>query len=199
MVKNTELATEQSAQQATETLHKKQLEALASICIDFISGKESEITYDQATSYFMQNCLGISKFNVKNFKESFGSLPERLAQLKTSVSPGFLGMNHDAESAYLVLSRLAGISDEVQNLDKVESMLNLINILWLSKSSFITSSRRDSLSQTCTIIANLAQLVGQRQKRNRVLVLAIETMLRFLDIAREHDVYRLIIVRGEDL
>ena len=108
-------------------------------------------------------------------------------------------MNHDAESAYLVLSRLAGISDEVVNLDKVESMLNLINILWLSKSSFITSSRRDSLSQVYTIIANLAQLVGQRQKRNRVLVLAIETMLRFLDMAREHDVYRLIIVRGEDL
>ena len=53
MVKNTELAVEHSAQQATEALHKRQLEALASICIDYISGNETDYTYDQATGYFM--------------------------------------------------------------------------------------------------------------------------------------------------
>ena len=97
---------------------------------------------------------------MKNFKESFGTLDERLAQLKTTVAQGFLGMNHDSESAYLILSRLATISDELQNLDKVDTILNLINILWVNKSSFLASSRRDSLSQVCTIVGNLAQLVG---------------------------------------
>jgi len=39
MIKNAaELPTEPQALQATEALHKRQLEALSSICIDFISG-----------------------------------------------------------------------------------------------------------------------------------------------------------------
>ena len=100
------------ARQVTESLCKKQINAFAQICNEYIGGKETEMTFEQALGYFEQNCVGISKSVAQQFKESQASLADRIAQVEPKIAQVFSEGNHETDAAYLILNRLAGISDE---------------------------------------------------------------------------------------
>ena len=79
MTKNTALEAEPQARKVTEALCKRQIDALAHISIGYVIGQQTELTFSQALNFFEQNCLGISKFAAKQYKDSQAPLANRIA------------------------------------------------------------------------------------------------------------------------
>ena len=127
--------------------------------------------------------MGIPNVARKQFAESTDDLVDKLAKLTPKVASSYLETPHDSDAVYLILSRCATISDEILNLSKVESLLNLINILWLNRANVLASAQRASLAKLCTLVTNLTQLKFHPQK-DRTLKLAVQTMMNFLERAQ---------------
>ena len=71
MVKNSDLKPENpTVQEASNQLMKKQVEAISSIAVDYLTGKETEVTFDQAVSFFDQNSIGLSGSNRSRFDDN---------------------------------------------------------------------------------------------------------------------------------
>ena len=158
MTKNLEQKDNVLAREATSQLFKKQLDSMASITNDYINGSENETTFAQACAFFEQNVIGLSKQTKRHYNEIHPNLSSRLNHLKSAISPYYINNIHNSDAIYYSLTKLALISDDSRNLDKVHSILLSILLTWLSNSCYRNCAHKNTFSQLCQLFNNISSI-----------------------------------------
>ena len=81
-----------------------------------------------------------------------------MEKLQNTISPYYTKNVNNSDTIFYSLSRLALISDESSNLEKVDKVLQLILIIWLNNSCFKNCVEKNAFSQLCQILNNISQI-----------------------------------------
>ena len=136
----------------------------------------------------------------KSQREIHRNLATRMVSVQQVVSPFFTAAEHSSDSVYFVLTRLVLISDEARNLQKVDSVLQLILVLWLNNSNFINCANKNAMSQLCQLFINLSQInKSENPQRALTLETAMSTMLYYCTRAKQLNIFNEIRLSSEDL